>query len=820
MVGEGYEWEALNPLLGFAEESSGKIFEGLVALDLQNEPAPGLATSVPTPAADGLSWTATLRDGVTFHDGSTFDADDVVATYRAVLDPAYAATVRSNYSMLRAVEKLDGSTVRFDLAFPYALFADRLTLGILPTEALTASAPLENSPVNSAPVGTGPYQLREWRKGSSMTLDAYDGYWNGVPAVKTITVVFAEDDNTRAQRMRGGEFDATVLPPALAQTFADTPGYRVLDHKSADYRVVTMPMSSPVTGDPAIRLALNYAANRPQMISALLAGRGSPASTPVPEVLETFVEPAAQFRYDAAQAQRILDDAGWLSGTDGIRARNGQRAAFTLMYPTTDSVRKDLAVAVAFAADARTIGVDVALEGLGWDAIEPRLGQGLAGDGWRQPGRPGRGAAPTSAARGGATGGAVGGAAAAARGVARDGPELPGAGAGQHRQHPRGGAGRGAAGLVVDRDVPGGAARRVRTGSGRGGGVVAGSGAAPTTLGAGAVSLVSAPARSSGPARSRSAQLHVDELSVRFRLGAGGRAGTVAAVTDASFTLRPGRLLALVGESDCGKSVLAAAIMGLLPGNAEIAGRVELDGVELLDAPEPRLRDEVRGRRIGLVPQSAATHLTPVRRVGAQLAEAVRELRPADPNPLATVRALADRVGLPADVLGKYPHELSGGTAQRVGVAAALAGDPPVLLADEPTAGLDRPLVDRTVDLLAAMAADGHAVLLITHDLRAARRVATDLAVMYASRLVEVGPAEDLFDDPWHPYTRALLGALPDHGFTPLPGHPPELTALPPGCGFAARCPDRPLCSGDPGLRLHGERALACAPPVPRAPSC
>ena len=371
VVGEGYEWDALNPLLGFAEESSGKIFEGLVALDAQSKPTAGLATSVPAPAADDLSWTATLRDGVTFHDGSTFDADDVVATYRAVLDPAYASTVRSNYSMLRGVEKLDSGTVRFDLAFPYALFADRLTLGILPAEALATAAPLENSSINSAPVGTGPYKLRGWRKGSSMTLDAYSGYWHGVPAVKMITVVFAEDDNTRAQRMRGGEFDATALPPALAQTFANKPGYRVLDHKSADYRVVTMPMSNPVTGDPAIRRALNYAANRPQMISALLAGRGSPASTPVPEVLETFVEPAAQFRFDAAQAQRILDDAGWPRGTDGIRARDGRRASFTLMYPPTDAVRKDLAV--AFAADARAVGVDVVLEGLGWDAIEPRL---------------------------------------------------------------------------------------------------------------------------------------------------------------------------------------------------------------------------------------------------------------------------------------------------------------------------------------------------------------------------------------------------------------------------------------------------------------
>jgi peptide/nickel transport system ATP-binding protein len=311
------------------------------------------------------------------------------------------------------------------------------------------------------------------------------------------------------------------------------------------------------------------------------------------------------------------------------------------------------------------------------------------------------------------------------------------------------------------------------------------------------------------------ALLQTIDLSVRFRLGAGGRDGTVQAVTGVSFDLHPGRLLALVGESGCGKSVLASAITGLLPANAEVAGRVDLGGLELLDAPERTLRDEVRGRRIGLVPQSAATHLTPVRKVGAQLVEAVRALRPGERDPLTVVHGLAADVGLPVQMLDRYPHELSGGTAQRVGLAAALAGAPPVLLADEPTAGLDRPLVDRTVDLLAAMAAAGHAVLLITHDLRAARRVATDVAVMYASRIVEIGPAADVLAEPWHPYTRGLLGALPDRAFAPVPGHPPDLTALPPGCGFEQRRPELHTCVPDPVLVWSGGRAVACAP-VPR----
>jgi peptide/nickel transport system ATP-binding protein len=319
--------------------------------------------------------------------------------------------------------------------------------------------------------------------------------------------------------------------------------------------------------------------------------------------------------------------------------------------------------------------------------------------------------------------------------------------------------------------------------------------------------------------------LVVTGLDVRFRLR-GGR--VVRAATDVDVTLRRGRLLALVGESGCGKSVLTEALTGLLPGNAEVRGSAVLapgrgpgaqaGGLDLLTASEAELRDLVRGRRVGLVGQSAGTFLTPTRTVGAQLREAVRFL-----DGTATAEELAARAGLPTAALDDYPHELSGGTAQRAGLAVALAGDPEVLLADEPTAGLDRPLVDRTTDLLVDLAREGRAVLLITHDLRAVQRIAAtgpvDLAVMYASRIVETGPAAEVFAHPWHPYTAGLIGALPGERFEPIPGHPPELSDLPSGCPFRPRCPHAPAapagrdtCTDDPTLVSHGDRAVACAP--------
>nr|WP_062336586.1 ABC transporter ATP-binding protein [Herbidospora sakaeratensis] len=278
--------------------------------------------------------------------------------------------------------------------------------------------------------------------------------------------------------------------------------------------------------------------------------------------------------------------------------------------------------------------------------------------------------------------------------------------------------------------------------------------------------------------------LTVENLSVRFRLPG----ATVHAVSDASFAVRQGECLALVGESGCGKSVMAHALMGLLPGNATVSGSAWLrtgdaPPLDLIAAPERVLARTVRGRRIGLVPQSPAAHLTPVRTARAQLAEALRELG----NP-AAADELAARAGLDPAQLDRYPHQLSGGMAQRVVNAIALAGDPWLIVADEPTSGLDRPLVDATMAELRRLADDGRAVLLITHDLRAAERVADQIVVMYASRVVSQAPAAEFFAGPQHPYAAGLLEALPSRSFTAIPGRPPELTDLPPGCAFRPRC--------------------------------
>ncbi|MEV7493435.1 ABC transporter ATP-binding protein [Streptomyces anulatus] len=270
----------------------------------------------------------------------------------------------------------------------------------------------------------------------------------------------------------------------------------------------------------------------------------------------------------------------------------------------------------------------------------------------------------------------------------------------------------------------------------------------------------------------------------------GGR--DIAAVTDARFSVAPGECLALVGESGCGKSVLASALLGLLPANAETTGSAVLGGdTDLLTADERTLARTVRGRRIGLVPQSPAAHLTPVRTVRAQVEESLRELTGVRGSALGKAALVAAaRASFPEGHLDRYPHELSGGLAQRAATALALIGDAPLLLADEPTTGLDRDLVERTVDELRRHTDEGRALLIITHDLAAAERIADRVAVMYAGRIVEIADAAPFFGAPGprHPYARGLLDALPERDFAPIPGMPPELGALPDGCAFAARC--------------------------------
>jgi peptide/nickel transport system ATP-binding protein len=281
--------------------------------------------------------------------------------------------------------------------------------------------------------------------------------------------------------------------------------------------------------------------------------------------------------------------------------------------------------------------------------------------------------------------------------------------------------------------------------------------------------------------------LEVEDLSVGFRT----RRGVVHALSHASVTIRPGELLLVVGESGSGKTVLAHTLLALLPRNVDVSGSVRLGGQELLDLPPAELR-RVRGRRMALIPQSPASSLNPVRKLGGQLLEAARARGLSEKQARTRLRELLGELGLDLEFIGgRYVHQLSGGMQQRVVNAMALVGEPDIVIADEPTSGLDADLVDATAAQLREISARGASLLVITHDLRLAERLAGRLALLYASRIVEVGPTMSFFAGPAHPYGRELLRALPEREGKSIPGLAPELTALPGHCAFADRCPDR-----------------------------
>jgi oligopeptide/dipeptide ABC transporter ATP-binding protein len=314
------------------------------------------------------------------------------------------------------------------------------------------------------------------------------------------------------------------------------------------------------------------------------------------------------------------------------------------------------------------------------------------------------------------------------------------------------------------------------------------------------------------------AVLEVTELTTVFGRGA----AEVTALAGVSFSVAAGETLVLLGESGSGKSVTARSILGLHGPNARVGGGVRLAGTELVGA-HPRVVRAVRGARVALVPQDPAGALDPLRGVGGQIAEVLLTHRAVPSRAAARVRALEllRDVGIPDPrrVARSRPHQLSGGMRQRVVIAIAVSCGPEVLIADEPTTALDVTVQAQVLELFADLCARrGTALVLVTHDVGVAEQAGDRIGVMYAGRLVEIGPARDVIADPRHPYTAALLGALPvpgvpRGGLRVIPGAPPAGGPPPAGCAFAPRCahavPDcrtarPPLAEVAPG------RAAAC----------
>src|SRR6266849_6164269 len=313
------------------------------------------------------------------------------------------------------------------------------------------------------------------------------------------------------------------------------------------------------------------------------------------------------------------------------------------------------------------------------------------------------------------------------------------------------------------------------------------------------------------------ALLELRGLCVDFATG-----GHVSRAVDSiDLCIAKGDAIGLVGESGSGKSVTWLAALGLLPSRACVTGQALLNGEDLVDAPRTRL-EAIRGRRIAMIFQDPASCLNPVHRIGRQVEEAVRLHRGSEgPSARSEAQRLLDQVGIadPRRRLDDYPHQLSGGMNQRVMIAIALAGQPDLLIADEPTTALDATIQAQILELLGEIRRDsGMALVLISHDLGVVAENTDRVCVMYAGRIVEDAPIDTIFGAPTHPYTQGLLAALPDlegprRRLAAIPGVVPEPWNLPRGCSFGPRCPEfEAACEAavPPALELARGHRAAC----------
>ncbi len=308
--------------------------------------------------------------------------------------------------------------------------------------------------------------------------------------------------------------------------------------------------------------------------------------------------------------------------------------------------------------------------------------------------------------------------------------------------------------------------------------------------------------------------LRIEELVLHFKT----THGTVQAVDGVNFELGSNRAVVVLGESGCGKSSLAKAILRLLPRNAgTYTGRVYLDGKDIMPLGEEEFRQNIRWASISMVPQAAMNALNPVIRVGEQVAEpAIVHLGVDKTEAISLVKKMFQHVGVPEDFISRYPFELSGGMRQRVAIAMALVTSPNLIILDEPTSALDVLTQANIFNVLKRLKKElGISFILITHDIATSSELADDVAVMYAGQIVEVSDAYRFFDKPLHPYSQKLMASVPRLHGTKEPefitGRPPSLIDLPKGCRFADRCPARfEKCVEDPPTVEKDGRKVKC----------
>lgn len=363
IIGTDSEDEFINPVLD-SSRFDHLIYRGLMKFDKDNQPKPDLAKSVEV-SADGLSYTFQLNEHITFQDGTNLTADDVVFTIESIQDEGNLSRIRPEFSEIKSIKKISDYEIVVSLHNPFPPLLDKLTVGIIPKH-IFADKDLNIALENSQPVGTGPYKVKKWEKGKMVVLEANEKFEKKAPAIKTVIFKYIPDQNVRAIQLQTGEIDMTLLQPSQVEKIAALDNVNIYNVDTADYRSMMFNMKKPLWQDLDVRLAFSYAVDRQAVVDGILMGYGFPAYSPIQLNMFNNNE-MNKFDYDIDKANELLDQAGWKLKNDGFRYKNGEKLSFSLVAPSTDEVRVNIATYLA--SQFSNIGADVKAEALDWSVI-------------------------------------------------------------------------------------------------------------------------------------------------------------------------------------------------------------------------------------------------------------------------------------------------------------------------------------------------------------------------------------------------------------------------------------------------------------------
>lgn len=349
------DYTRINPAMDEHGEINALLFDGLMDYDNEQNLTTGLASSY---EIDGSTYTFTLREDITWHDGEAFTAEDVKFTIEAIQDPDNGSEIASNYADVVAINILDDYTIEFVLESYNAAFLDYMTIGILPEHCL-AGEDMQTSDFFLAPIGTGPYVFADWQVGQSITLVANENYYKQVPEIEQIIFKIIDDDTSMALQLQTGEIDFAMLSVAVDQQF-DSDEYTVYQMETADYRGIMYNFNTEFWQTHAdVIPALNYAFDRDAMVDAVLYGKGEVAYSPI-QKNEYHNSEIDYYDYDPALTEAMLEELGYSKGDDGIYQKDGERLAFTLVAKEGETERINLATVAA--AQLQAVGVDCTVE--------------------------------------------------------------------------------------------------------------------------------------------------------------------------------------------------------------------------------------------------------------------------------------------------------------------------------------------------------------------------------------------------------------------------------------------------------------------------